>query len=69
MSRPTKFEDFRYVGDKRTQRYFDLDDPELDPALVDDLMASERFTCFAPDTPAEARNRGYHAYAESSQPS
>ncbi len=62
MSRPSKFEDFRYVGDKRTQRYLDLDDPGLDPALVDELMASEQFTCFGPDTPAEARNRGYRAY-------
>ncbi|HEY3724255.1 MAG TPA: hypothetical protein VGN59_12975 [Acidimicrobiia bacterium] len=66
MSRPSKFEDFRYLGDKRTQRYLDLDDPELDPALLDELMASEQFICFAPDTPAEARNRGYHAYAVSS---
>ena len=61
MSRPTKFEEFRYVGDKRTQRYYDLDDPELDADLVDELMQSEQFTCFAPDTPAEARNRGYQA--------
>ena len=59
MSRPTKFEEFRYVGDKRTQRYHDLDDGELEAGVVDELMASEQFTCFAPDTPAEARNRGY----------
>jgi hypothetical protein len=31
MSRPTKFEDFRYLGDKRTQWYFDVDDPEPIP--------------------------------------
>jgi hypothetical protein len=61
MSRPTKFEDFRYVGDKRTQRYYDLDDPEVDQEAVDELMASEQFAAFAPDTPAEARNRGYRA--------
>ena len=60
MSRPTKFEEFRYVGDKRTQRYYDLDDPEVDSEAVDELMASERFICFAPDQPSEARNRGYH---------
>jgi hypothetical protein len=63
MSRPLKFEDFRYVGDKRTQWYFDLDDPDLDEALVDELMASEQFICFGPDTPAEARNRGYRAFS------
>lgn len=59
MSRPTKFEEFRYVGDKRTQRVYDLDDPELDADTVEELMASEQFVCFGPDTPVEARNRGY----------
>jgi hypothetical protein len=63
MSRPTKFEEFRYVGDKRTQWYFDLDDPELDEELVAELMESEQFAAFSPDTPAEARNRGYRAFA------
>jgi hypothetical protein len=61
MSRPTKFEDFRYVGDKRTQRFYDLDDPEVDQEAVDELMASEQFAAFSPDTPSEARNRGYRA--------
>ena len=60
MSRPTKFEEFRYVGDKRTQRYYDLDDPDVDAAAVDELMVSEQFVCFGPDQPSEARNRGYH---------
>jgi hypothetical protein len=59
MSRPTKFEEFRYVGDKRTQRYHDLDDPDVDTDAVDELMASEQFVCFGPDQPSEARNRGY----------
>ena len=62
MSRPTRFEAFRYLGDKRTQRVYDLDAVEGDPALaakVNDLVASERFAAFSPDTLAEARNRGY----------
>lgn len=59
MSRPTKFEEFRYVGDKRTQRLYDLDATDLDAAVIDELMESEQFICFGPDTPAEARNRGY----------
>ena len=59
MSRPTKFEEFRYVGDKRTQRLYDLDDPDLDQDVIDELMASEQFASFGPDTPEEARNRGY----------
>lgn len=59
MSRPSKFEEFRYLGDKRTQRFYDLDDPDLDEAVVAELMESEQFASFGPDTPAEARNRGY----------
>jgi hypothetical protein len=59
MSRPIKFEEFRYVGDKRTQRYYDLDAPDLDTDAVDELMTAETFVCFGPDTPVEARNRGY----------
>ena len=59
MSRPAKFEEFRYVGDKRIQRFYDLDAPDLDADAIDELMASEQFICFGPDTPAEARNRGY----------
>jgi hypothetical protein len=63
MSRPTRFEDFRYLGDKRTQVVYDLD--RDDPAVqekVAELLVSERFAAFAPDTLAEARNRGYHPH-------
>jgi hypothetical protein len=59
MSRPTRFEEFQYVGDKRTQVVYDLDEPSLDPAIVEELMASEQFICFGPDSLLEARNRGY----------
>jgi hypothetical protein len=61
-AKPTKFEHQRYVGDKRTQIVHDLDlygsDPEVTGA-VDELVASEQFQSFGPDTLAEARNRGY----------
>jgi hypothetical protein len=57
--KPTKFEDYRYLGDKRTQRVYDLEDPELDQTTVDDIMAAESFVCFGPDTLDEARNRCY----------
>lgn len=60
MSRPTKFEDNRYLGDKRRQVVHDLDHL-LDGCQLDELMASEQFAAFGPDTVAEARNRGYHA--------
>ena len=62
VARPTRFEHNRYVGDKRTQVVYDLDLAESDPdvaAAVDELLASECFTAFGPDTLAEARNRGY----------
>lgn len=61
MERPTKFESHRWVGDKRNQVVYDLDHLE-DESLISDLMAAETFTCFGPDSLAEARNRGYKPY-------
>ena len=64
MSRPTRFESFRYLGDKRSQIVYDLD--RVDETglgdVVEELMASEQFAAFAPDTLAEARNRGYRPH-------
>jgi hypothetical protein len=64
VSRPSRFESHRYLGDKRTQIVYDLD--LLDDAglqsVIDELMASEAFAAFAPDTLAEARNRGYQPH-------
>ena len=62
MTRPTRFEHHRWLGDKRTQVVYDLDASDLDHSLVDELMASERFICFGPDSLAEARNRGYRLW-------
>jgi hypothetical protein len=62
MPKPTRFEEFRYLGDKRTGRVYDLDLIDTDPevaAAVDRIMAAESFLAFGPDTLAEARNRGY----------
>ena len=64
MDRPGKFEHHRYLGDKRTQVVYDVD--ELDDShagLIEELLASETFLCFGPDTLAEARNRGYRLFA------
>jgi hypothetical protein len=58
MSRPKQFEHHRYMGDKRTQRVYDLDDV-TDPEAVEDVLRAETFICFGPDTLTEARNRGY----------
>jgi hypothetical protein len=57
--RPPRFAQHRFLGDKRTQVVYDVDDPLLDQAVLDELVRSERFLCFSPDTLAEARNRGY----------
>ena len=60
MSRPTRFEDFRYLGDKRTQVVYDLDtDDDVIAERIAELLESEQFAAFSPDTLAEARNRGY----------
>jgi hypothetical protein len=66
MSRPTRFEHFRYLGDKRSQVVYDLDLADGDEdvsAAVTELMESEQFAAFGPDTLAEARNRGYKPHA------
>jgi len=61
VERLGKFEHFRWVGDKRTQIVYDVDslDDSLDKEVIDELLAAGTYTCFAPDTLAEARNRGY----------
>ena len=58
MQRPKAYSQFRFLGDKRTQRVYDLDQ-EYPQALIDELVASEQGATFGPDTLAEARNRGY----------
>ena len=69
MSRPTRFEEFRYLGDKRTQVVYDLDTDDADAqAAIGELLASERFAAFGPDTLAEARNRGYHPHPSVREP-
>jgi hypothetical protein len=65
VSRPTRFEHFQYLGDKRTQVVYDLDLADSDAdvaAAIEELLASEQFAAFGPDTLAEARNRGYRAH-------
>ena len=62
MIRPPAFAHHRFLGDKRTQQVYDLDEVTDEDALsvvLDELMASDAFLCFGPDTLAEARNRGY----------
>lgn len=61
MQRPTKFADHRWLGDKRTQVVYDVDNI-VDPGIIDELMTAETFASFAPDTLVEARNRSYRPY-------
>jgi len=64
MSHPVKFEEFRYVGDKRSQVVYDLDSTDAESvAAVAELMEAETFLAFGPDTLEEARNRGYKPHA------
>lgn len=60
MARPTRFEHFRFLGDKRNQRVHDLDNV-VEACQLDELLAAETFAAFGPDTLPEARNRGYAA--------
>ena len=65
MERPGKFEHNRYLGDKRSQVVYDVDtlDSEYEH-LVHLLMKAETYSCFGPDTLAEARNRGYRLFSK-----
>lgn len=58
MDRPTRFEEHRWLGDKRSQIAHDVDHCTA-PEVVEELLSAETFLCFGPDTLAEARNRGY----------
>lgn len=58
MDRPLRFQDHRWVGDKRSQVVHDVDHC-TSPDVIDQLMAAGTYTCFGPDTAVEAANRGY----------
>ncbi len=58
MERPIRFEHTRYLGDKRTQLVYDVDNWN-DAEIIDEIVRAETGLCFGPDTEAEARNRGY----------
>jgi len=58
VTRPLRFEHNQFLGDKRSQVVHDLD-ATTDACGIPDLLASEQFAAFGPDTAAEAANRGY----------
>ena len=64
MSRLKRFEDHRYVGDRRTMVVYDTEDPEQLQELeslvsVHDLWAQNQLQTFAPDELTEAANRSF----------
>jgi hypothetical protein len=64
MARIKRFEEFRFVGARDTMLFYDTDDPEQADALAariaqDALADRTLLQTFAPDDPAEARNRGF----------
>ena len=58
MERPVRFEHTRFLGDKRTQLVYDLDE-WTDEDVINEIVDAGVGLCFGPDTLAEARNRGY----------
>jgi len=64
MNRLRRFEHNRYIGTRDDMRVYDCDDPDDFAALTarmdeSDLMGAKMLQSFGPDTPAEARNRGF----------
>lgn len=58
MERPSRFAHIRYLGDKRTQLVYDLDNwTDLD--IINEIVANDVGLSFGPDSLPEARNRGY----------
>lgn len=64
MARLSRFEEYRYIGLRDEMRAYDCDD-DFEFERVEQRMASERLRerdlvqTFAPDTLAEAANRGF----------
>ncbi len=64
MARLRRFDEHRYVGTRDDMRVYDCDDAAQLAALEERVEADELFdrvllAAFAPDTLAEARNRGF----------
>lgn len=64
MSRLKRFDDHRFIGDRRTMKVYDCDD-ELQFAALEklvserDLRERNELQTFAPDDLAEAANRSF----------
>lgn len=58
MDHHPKFEESRFLGDKRTQLVYDIESWD-DDSIVNEFVDQGVALSFGPDTLAEARNRGY----------
>ena len=58
MERPIRFEATRFLGDKRSQVVYDLDEVD-DESVIGELASGPHAQTFGPDSLAEARNQGY----------
>ncbi len=72
MGRLRRFEDCRFLGARDTMRVYDCDDAKQFVLLearveADDLFGRNLISAIAPDTLAEARNRGFRAVRSVSQ--
>lgn len=66
MARLRRYEEHRYLGTRDDMVVYDCDDPEQFASLIDrndavDLVGAKLVQSFAPDTLAEARNRGFRS--------
>lgn len=64
MGRLRRFESHRFVATRDDMIFYDCDDPEQLESLssrvtTEELLDRNVLAAFAPDTEAEARNRGY----------
>ena len=58
MEAPKELEGHRYVGDKRTQKVYDLE-ACTNEEVIKDICEAKPYATFGPDELREARNRGY----------
>jgi hypothetical protein len=70
VSRLSRFDSYRFVGVRDTMCFYDCDDEdqfaELSARVGDEgLVGRDMVQVFAPDTPVEARNRGFRPVAVS----
>jgi hypothetical protein len=64
MGRLTRFDEHRFIGTRDDMRFYDCDDGTKlkrleERVAADQLLDRNQLQAFAPDTDAEARNRGF----------